>query len=266
VDCWTANKLSTSWNYGAAKMNLKSLADRVANVVRQNGFCVVPSLLSSERVERLRAEIDVLLRREAKHENDNLGHQRVLHIAAKSDAFVELLSHPVCMAIYSKLLGSDFVCSTWTSNTAFQDSDLTYWHVDHPYWTIASPYPVDYPLTAHAIWCLDDFSEKSGGTKMIPGSHLRTHLPEHKGNYEQEGVTVEASAGSLIVAHGAIWHSAGRNSSASTRTGIFGRYARSFIIPQEDLRRQLDGIADPDSLIERLMGKHQYVPQRTLPY
>jgi ectoine hydroxylase-related dioxygenase (phytanoyl-CoA dioxygenase family) len=247
-------------------MSFESLADRVADVVQRTGFCVVPNLLSAERAAHLQTEIDVFLQQEARSEDKSLGHQRVLHIAAKSNAFVELLSHPACMAIYSKLLGPDFVCSTWTSNTAFPGSDLTYWHVDHPYWTIARPYPVEYPLTAHAIWCLDPFSEMNGATKMIPGSHLRTHLPEHNGNYDNEGVTVEASAGSLIVAHGAIWHSAGRNSSGSARTGIFGRYARSFIIPQEDLRNQLHAITGPDPLVERLMGKHQYVPQRTLPY
>jgi len=170
------------------------------------------------------------------------------------------------MVIFEKYLGSDFVCSTWTSNTALPGSDLTYWHVDHPYWTIASPYPVEPPLTAHAIWCLTDFSECNGATKIVPGSHRRMRLPEHNANHDHEGITIETPAGSLVVAHGAIWHSAGRNTTDHPRTGIFGRYARSYIVPQEDLRHQLAAIENPPPLVERLMGKNQYVPQRGLPY
>lgn len=247
-------------------MCLEKLADQILEAVNAYGFCVVPNVLPRERALGLRSIIDELREREAGPDAGQLGHQRVLHLAAKHAAFVELLCHPVSMAIYEKYLGSDFVCSTWTSNTALPSSDLTYWHVDHPYWTIASPYPVDPPLTAHAIWCLDDFSEHNGATKFIPGSHRRTKLPEHNGNYDHEGVTIEVPSGSLIVAHGAIWHSVGRNTTDRPRTGIFGRYARSYIVLQEDLKRQLPAIENPPPQVEQLMGKNQYVPQRGLPY
>jgi ectoine hydroxylase-related dioxygenase (phytanoyl-CoA dioxygenase family) len=189
-----------------------------------------------------------------------------LHLAAKHEAFLDLMCHPLTIAVCQSYLGEDFVCSTWTSNTALPGADLTYWHVDHPYWTIAPPYPVEPPLTAHTIWCLDEFSEDNGATKFIPGSHRRTHLPDHNGDYDDEGVTVEAPVGSVIFAHGACWHSAGRNTTDASRTAIFGRYARSFIVTQEDMRGQLTAIASPSPLVERLLGAKQYVPQRGLPY
>jgi ectoine hydroxylase-related dioxygenase (phytanoyl-CoA dioxygenase family) len=129
-----------------------------------------------------------------------------------------------------------------------------------------SPFQVQPPLTAHAIWCLDDFSAANGATKFILGSHRRTFAPDHNGNYDHEGVTLEAPAGSLIFGHGACWHSAGHNTSRAPRTGIFGRYARSFIIPQEDMKYQLQAIESPPPLVERLLAKHQYVPTRTFPY
>jgi ectoine hydroxylase-related dioxygenase (phytanoyl-CoA dioxygenase family) len=247
-------------------MGLDRLVESILSAVHELGFCVVPDVLPREHARQLRNIVDQLRNSEAQTDAEPAGHQRVLHLGAKHPVFVDLMCHPIAMAFCEKYLGADFVCSTWTSNTALQGTDLTYWHVDHPYWTIAPPYPVDPPLTAHAIWCLDDFSETNGATKFIPGSHRRTSLPAHNGDFNSEGVAVEAPAGSLILAHGAAWHSAGRNRTDQPRTAVFGRYARSFIVLQEDMRRQLAAIANPSPLVERLLGKNQYTPQRGLPY
>lgn len=257
-------------------MDLDRLVNATLDAVNEFGFCVIPNVLPPDRTAALRCVVDEVRERESPQAvgrvnvNDHAsradGHQRVLHLVEKHPAFVDLMCHPLAMAIYSRYLGSDFVCSTWTCNTALPGADLTYWHVDHPYWTIAPPYPVEPPLTAHAIWCLDDFSERNGATKVVPGSHRRTHLPEDNGNYDPEGVTIEAPTGSLIVAHGAIWHSAGCNTTTQPRTAVFGRFARSFMVLQEDMKRQLQAIPSPTPLVERLLGKNQYVPRPGLPY
>lgn len=245
---------------------MSSLPERIVNAVADSGFHVIPNVLSKDEATGLGKIIDQLRASERRPDEGDLGHRRVLHIAAKHPAFVTLMCHPLVMAVCEVYLGADFVCSTWSSNTALPGADLTYWHVDHPYWTIAPPYPVEPPLTAHAIWCLDDFCELNGATKFIPGSHRRPHLPAHNGNYDSEGVTVEAPAGSVIIAHGAAWHSAGWNRGKTPRTGIFGRYARSFMVTQEDMRPQLAVIDNPSPQVERLFGKYQYVPQRGFPY
>lgn len=240
--------------------------DKILHALEEQGLCVVPSVLDIDQAHRLRDLVDQLRGLEARTGSDALGHHRVLHLAAKHEAFAQLMCHPLAMAVCERYLGADFVCSTWTSNTILPGAGLTYWHVDHPYWTIAPPYPVQTPLTAHVIWCLDDFREDNGATKFILGSHRRPHLPEHNGNYDHEGLDVEAPAGSIVFAHGACWHSAGSNATGAPRTAIFGRYARSFIVLQENMKAQLEAIENPSSLMQRLMGAHQYVPQRGLPY
>jgi ectoine hydroxylase-related dioxygenase (phytanoyl-CoA dioxygenase family) len=232
----------------------------------EHGFCVVPSVLSRVEAGRLSRIVLDLQEAEARPDADHLGHRRVLHLLAKHPVFVELMCHPLTMAVQEAYLGPDFVCSTWSSNCALPGSNLTYWHVDHPYWTIAPPYPVDPPLTGHTIWCLTDLTEVTGGTKFIKGSHRRMHLPEHNGDYDHEGYSPDAPAGSVIFAHGACWHSAGHNRSEQPRVAIFARYARSFVIPQEDLKQQRTALDRPSELVQRLMGAKQYVPQRGYPY
>ncbi len=239
---------------------------KILAAMDEYGFCVVPSVLSHNEAEGVTRIVLDLQEVEDRPDAKSLGHRRVLHLLAKHPVFVELMCHPLTMAVQEAYLGADFICSTWSSNCALPGANLTYWHVDHPYWTIAPPYPVDPPLSAHTIWCLTDMTEHSGGTKFIKGSHRRQRLPQHNGDYDHEGQTLEAPAGSVIFAHGACWHSAGHNQSRRPRVGIFARYARSFIIPQEDLKQQLSAIDAPNDLVQRLMGAKQYVPQGNYPY
>lgn len=245
---------------------LNSTTQTILENIREDGFCVVHRAIDTDTAARLNAIIEQLREREARDYDHGLEHQRVLALAAKHPAFMELMCHPLAVALFDQMLGADFICSTWTSNTLNPGFDEIYWHVDHPYWTIEPPYPVDLPLTAHAIWCLDDYTHGSGSTLFVPGSHKRPRLPEHNSDHSAEAVAIEAPAGSVIFAHGAIWHSPGRNTSDAARTAVFGRYACSFIIPQEDLRHQLATLKHPSALVRRLMGGDQYIPQRGLPY
>lgn len=250
-------------------MQPRSISSPVARIVDnmdETGFCVVPGVLSSGEAKAIADIVLSFQAAEAREDVARLGHARVLHLLAKHQVFVQLLAHPLVVSVNEAYLGIDCVCSTFSSNCALPGADLTYWHCDHPYWTIAEPYQVDPPLTAHAIWCLTDMNEETGGTKFVPGSQKRGYLPQHKGDYDHEGVTPHAPAGSIIFAHGATWHSAGRNGSESPRIGLFVRYARSFIVPQEDLRAQLADVDAPSELVQRLMGSKQYQPQKGYPY
>jgi ectoine hydroxylase-related dioxygenase (phytanoyl-CoA dioxygenase family) len=243
-----------------------STIEAIIGAIHEVGYVVIPSVLSASQASTLCSIIAQLREREPREDARELGHHRVLHIAAKHRAFVDLMCHPVVMQIWQRVLGPDFICSTWSSNTVLPRAGATYWHVDHPYWTIAPPYPVEPALTGQTIWCLDDFTADNGATRFIPGSHRRDHMPEHAGDYDDEGVTVEAPRGSLILSHGATWHSMGINQTDAPRTAIFGRYARSYIVPQEDMKLQLPAIEAPSRLVARLLGAEQYIPQKGFPY
>lgn len=235
--------------------------DRILAAIDAHGYCVVPGVLSAARADQLRALVDELRVREPRPDVAELGHHRVLRLASRHPAFVWLLCHPLVLAVWARLLGEDFVCSSWTSNTVSPRSGRAYWHVDHPYWTIAPPYPVEPALTGQTIWCLDDFSVENGATRFVPGSHRRPFLPEHNGDYDHEAVPIEAARGSVVFAHGACWHTMAENGTDAPRTGIFGTYARSYIVLQDDMKAQVPAIENPSPLVRRLLGAMQYAPQ-----
>jgi len=71
------------------------------------------------------------------------------------------------------------------------------------------------------IWLLDDFTERNGATRLVPGSHLvPTPLPksmQEPANRHPNQKIITASAGSVLVFNGHVYHSGTRNDSNAPR-------------------------------------------------
>lgn len=90
------------------------------------------------------------------------------------------------------------------------------------------------------LWCVDDFTEETGATRVVPGSHLRNTKPR-KDDQDVETVPLEAPAGSMVAMDGRVWHGTGRNTSADeTRAGIFSWFTLPICLPQENWWLTLD--------------------------
>jgi ectoine hydroxylase-related dioxygenase (phytanoyl-CoA dioxygenase family) len=84
------------------------------------------------------------------------------------------------------------------------------------------------PLVAGAaqtrfIWCLDDFVEENGATRVVPGSHLETEPQSWTVQYES--VPAEAPAGSVLIYTDLLLHGTGANVSSNLeRAGVIIGY------------------------------------------
>lgn len=92
-----------------------------------------------------------------------------------------------------------------------------------------------YCLVLQAMWLLDEFSEASGGTRLVPGSHRVRRYPTPDDN--TDAVVVDAPAGSLVLFDGSLWHGAAEKTSQGERWMILSRYARWFYRPSFDHTR-----------------------------
>ncbi|MBV8754439.1 MAG: phytanoyl-CoA dioxygenase family protein [Hyphomicrobiales bacterium] len=239
---------------------------RIISTIRERGFCVVPNLIPGRRCDALGAALRRLLREEEQVNRRPNGHQRVLHLAAKHARFVDLVTHPLVLSVWRGYLGDDMLCSSLTANALWPGCSEQYWHVDHPYWTMAQPYPVDLPLATQTIWMLDDFTVENGATAGIAGSHRRPHLPSIGAAWTEEGTIFTGRRGSAVLMDGALWHTSRPNLTEAMRCGVLVKYIRSFCVTQEDMRLQLAAIKRPSKTVEQLFGAHQYVPTRSFPY
>lgn len=239
--------------------------EQIAETIRDVGFCVVPSLISPKRCEEFRRVLMPILKAEKKQNLHHTGHQRILHLLVKNQIFKELLCHPFVLAVWRRYLCEDIICSTMTANALWPRSTELYWHVDHPYWTMTEPYPT-YPLTGQVIWMIDDFTNANGATAGIRGSHQRPKLPRLAENWTDEATILTGARGSAIFADGAWWHTSRPNNSRRTRFAVLATYIRSYCVPQENMRSQLEAMKNPSEQVKQLLGGKQYVPTVGFPY
>ena len=234
---------------------------RIVAELDERGYCVIPSVISTEKADQARTILERLLAQEASETSRRNRTQRVGRIAVKHPIFVELMAHPLIVAIWRRYLDEEMICSTWTANTTFPGFDRIGWHPDWPYQWVNQPWPTD-RISGQTMWLLNDFSVENGGTGLLPYSHRKGHRPppEMVSQWHPDAEILTGIRGSVMVMHGANWHTARPNSSHQARSALLGMYTRPFYITQEDMRAQLAELDNPSELVRQLMGANQRQP------
>jgi ectoine hydroxylase-related dioxygenase (phytanoyl-CoA dioxygenase family) len=223
-----------------------------------HGYCIVKNVLTPAQVAALRAR----LVEQAKGEEaagvasgDSEANQRVWMLVNKGKVFRELAIHPFANEVMTHLLGHDFLISSLTANVARPGGAPMYLHTDQLYVDFWTPKPV----VANIAWMLDDFTDENGGTRLIPGSHLRPRQPE---DTPDKTIGAEGPAGSALVFDGRVIHGTGANRTGDKmRHGILAYHCRAFMRQQENPFLGLDPavIAEGNAeLLERLGYTIQY--------
>jgi ectoine hydroxylase-related dioxygenase (phytanoyl-CoA dioxygenase family) len=201
-----------------------------ADLARQ-GFCIVQDVLPPEQVAALRSRvIEQGQGEDATGEgfHDSKANQRIWMLVNKGRMFRDLVVHPFAESMMRHLLGREFLLSSLTANIARPGGELMYLHADQGYVDFWTPKP----LVANILWMLDDFTEENGGTRLIPGSHLRSRVD---GDRHASTVAAVGKAGSALVFDGRMIHGTGANRTADVqRHGILSYFCRPFVRQQEN--------------------------------
>lgn len=89
-----------------------------------------------------------------------------------------------------------------------------------------------YELMINVMWTLDEFTERNGATRVVPGSH---RWPKDRTAQEADAVSVTAPAGSAIVWLGSTLHGGGANRSNASRRGLVMSYNLGWLAQAERL-------------------------------
>jgi ectoine hydroxylase-related dioxygenase (phytanoyl-CoA dioxygenase family) len=120
------------------------------------------------------------------------------------------------------------------------------------------PLPRDRDVMLSAIWALDNFTAANGGTRVVPGSHLR----ERGEPQVNEVVPIEMPAGSVLLFLGRLWHAGGPNTSTGPRLGVIIDYVQPWLRPCEahTLSADLDEVRALPQRLQELLGFNQPTP------
>lgn len=239
--------------------------DAIVRTMDETGYCLIPGVISPQHADEARSILEGFLAQERNETNRRACHQRVAKIALKHRVFLDLMCHELIVSIWKKFLGEDVICSTWTGNTIYPGNSSYHWHADFPYWALALPWPTG-NLAGQTIWMLDDFTDENGGTGVVPYSHRKLHPPPDRDKWRDDAKIVTGVRGSVMVAHGAFWHTSRPNRTDRPRSALLGMYMRPCLVTQEDMRGQLAQLKDASPIARQLLGEKQYQPKDVLPY
>jgi hypothetical protein len=181
----------------------------------RDGYLVRENLLPPEEIDRLRAALDECVAKDQHIEQSSkqsFGGIFLRHLADKHPAFLEMVDFAPAVSIARALFGPWVQLRGFTARVCFPDDphQEVEWHFHQR--LIPDPLPPLFarPQNMDVLLYLDDINDLNGPLCVIPGSHQWTErdLPRGEITDKPEQVVLKFSAGSCVMAHGALWHRA----------------------------------------------------------
>lgn len=211
--------------------------------LRENGYVILENILNDTDI---RGYKNALNRVYAELSEQNLhtypggiGHQErlILNLHNKSKLFAGLLDHSKILPYLDFMLktgsyqnSEPFICTQFSARDPHKGVAEQQLHIDSRF-----PAPT-FPIQCIVLWMLDDFNEKTGATRLVPGSHKRISYPENGRLYPDE-VRADAKAGSVIIYDGSLWHAGGKKTVECERWSIIASYSRWFVKPSFEMTK-----------------------------
>lgn len=250
-------------SYGVGEVtNLVDDADRHAEEVALQGYSIIPNLIDAAELQNWRAKIDAVY----EIQETEFGKDALIGISELDMCrapllydfdFLDLATKPKVMDVIGKILGDWFILNLQNAiiNRPNKVHHQTSWHRDLPYqnWVISKP------LAINAMFAIDDFSEETGGTLVLPFSHRSENYPSQEFVNNSE-FTVSMAAGSVVIFDAMLFHRAGTNKSNNIRRGVNHLYTVPILKQQYDFPKALGDQLELSSFQKQFLGYTSQVP------
>jgi ectoine hydroxylase-related dioxygenase (phytanoyl-CoA dioxygenase family) len=223
--------------------------------VHHVGFAVVTDVLDKDQLAATREAMyrvqQALIDDIGEERLQRAGEHGVLrNMAAYDEHFLRLLEVPEMLAVVDRMVSPTAILHLQNgfilppvdeAASSFQHS----FHMDFP------RYMNGYVASINAMFAIDAYTGRNGGTLVVPGTHQQPERPS-EAYLDAAAIPVECPAGAMIVFDSTLWHAAGQNRSGIDRLGINHQFTRSFFKQQIDYVRALG-----DDVVERQAPRTQ---------
>ncbi|WP_028610159.1 phytanoyl-CoA dioxygenase family protein [Paenibacillus harenae] len=239
---------------------------------QEDGYLVLPGILSPEKVERLNNAIDEVIA----EESDTLAYN-LYNSVERHPEIASLIDEPTLLPLIVNLLGYNIqlhishltIRKPNPKDESTQTSSFINWHQDGPHPQFPKQNGITSTYYIKVCYILSDMSEPNrGNTKVIPGSHNKPYQPET--NNVRDVIPGElqicGKPGDAFLFPQNIWHAGAPNHSEFTRRQLFMGYSPVWMRPI-DYRSASDKLLqDATPCRKQLLGVisdnpfHYYVP------
>ena len=208
-------------------------ADHWAKHLVADGYCIIPDVIPTERVEALNVDLDDRFARTPFCDGGFYGPRtkRFGSLLKRSPVAVDFVGHPLILAITEKVLGP--WCDRFNLNLSqgieiHPGAPAQFPHRDQDMWR-GDKGRIEYLV--NVLWPLSEFTAENGATRIWPKSH---HPGAHDLVPHEPPIAVEMSPGSVLLFLGSTLHAAGGNYTRSIRRGLIVSYCLGWLKPFEN--------------------------------
>ncbi|HEX7378382.1 MAG TPA: phytanoyl-CoA dioxygenase family protein, partial [Pirellulales bacterium] len=204
--------------------------DEACRQLDELGYVLLPGIMNDGLLDALRETVERLFSQEGdaagREFKIEAGARRLANLVAKGEVFREIMNHPLVLPLVRHVLGGDIKLSSLNARSV------------NPYWD--NPQPLHCDMSAlpdergawvcNTVWLLDDFTERNGALRVVPGSHRSQRLPQDalqdaSADHPRQRL-VTGAAGSVIVMNAHLWHGGVANRTDKPRTAVHVFYCR----------------------------------------
>jgi len=246
-------------------INQTILSDEVESYVedvRIKGFTVLEGIVAESELTVIRELIDevysIQVAEFGLEKLKAIDEEDICRFCLKyNEKFISVASNTKVLQVVRRLLGDFHILNLQNAilNRPSKKHRQSAWHRDLPYLnSICSG-----SLAVSALFAIDDFSELSGGTVVLPYSHKLRELPSNE-YIEKQQLSIEIKAGCVVLFDAMLFHRAGDNNSSSVRRALNHMYTIPIIKQQYDISSVLKENKITDSRTRMLLGGTSIVP------
>jgi ectoine hydroxylase-related dioxygenase (phytanoyl-CoA dioxygenase family) len=255
--------MNTEKSYGVNKQTkIQSLLDLHIEELQINGFSLLENVLNFEELSDCRIKLDSIYEKQ----KEQFGEEQLKKInelnlvrcpLVYDDFFLNIATNSRVLEVVEKMIGNYFILHLQNGiiNMPNEEHHQSSWHRDLPY----QNFIISKPLAIGALYCIDDFTNESGGTFVLPHSQRVESIPSVK-YIEKHSIQITAKAGSVILFDSMLFHRAGYNSSCFTRRAINNVYVVPILKQQINLSSALNGKYSDDEFLSKFLGYQSNSP------
>jgi ectoine hydroxylase-related dioxygenase (phytanoyl-CoA dioxygenase family) len=194
----------------------QGLAGKIREMEAQ-GYTIVENAITAEFADEAREAILATL---ATH-----GHQTMNWMLYHGRAFERLALNPKLMTLIDASLGRGAVIASLSCIRRGAGAGFIPIHTDYAH--VPEPYP-DFAMTGVGVWAFEDWTEASGPTVLMPGTHRLRRGPKSLED-ARDGVPILMPKGSVVFFTEGVWHWQGDRTEAGERVTLHSHFNRGIL-------------------------------------
>ena len=230
--------------------------------IEDDGFTILEGVFSADRAEAFRetvrrVEQESLLPLEPGETEEDSSFYRTAGLLQIDPMFWDVPIDPVVTEVVEGILGPDFLLSTFSGiDLKPNQKTIQPLHPDDALVPLSRPH--ERVIGCTAMWVVTPFGERTGGTRLLPGSHREPLdlLFNQDSERLEKTIQPEPAPGSVLLFDHALFHGASDNHSDQWRLGLQVSYHAGWIRPYTNWFRSIpiEEVRDFPERLRDLLG------------